>query len=514
MNLKDIKIGRRILLVFTIIFILNVLLLAYNRFSLIRIESKINSMYDNLNGIDLLIEADRDAYQSSIAISQALNPGINSDSKKLDKMIASMNENIGQVKTRFGKFRNIHLQGGGEKYREFDIFNSEYEKLMNHTVSIEQMFEKSDFNSIEKLYYGDYQGSFDILRDSMDKLTVKTLSDAENNYKLSFRETDNILMASSLMNLVIILLLVFSGFLLSRSITRPLNNAVKLAEKIANGDLTATIDVHSKDETGQLSKSMKIMTEKLSEVIRKVNNSSQTLASASGEITSTAQSLSEGANEQAANVQEMSASLEEMGSTINQNAENSRNTDEIAQKTASQAEEGGEAVLQTVDAMKKITEKITMIEDIAYQTNLLALNAAIEAARAGEHGKGFAVVAGEVRKLAEKSQGASKEIGELANSSTGISERAVNLLNEMVPNIKKTADLIQDISSASEQQDSGVNQINTGMEQLNQLTQQNASASQELASTSTVLNTHARELKEMMDFFKLDDSESDKKLIE
>ncbi len=509
MKLADIKIGRRIFIVFTVIFILNVLLLVYNWNSLIEIESKINLIYNNLKGIDLLIEADRDAYQSSIAISQALNPGINSNSKKLKKMIDSMNENIGQVKTRFGKFRKIHLDDGGEKYSEFDIFKSEYEKLRNHTSSIEKMFGTTDFSGVEKLYFGDYKTSFDNVRDSMDKLTGKTLTDAENNHKLSFGETENILLASNVINLVIILFLILSGYLLSRSITRPLNDAVTLAEKIADGDLSAKINALSKDETGRLSGAMRSMTDKLSEVIRKVNNSSNALASASEEITSTSQSLSEGANEQAANVEEISASLEEMGATINQNAENSRNTDEIAQKTAQQAEEGGEAVLQTVDAMKKITEKITMIEDIAYQTNLLALNAAIEAARAGEHGKGFAVVAGEVRKLAEKSQGASKEIGDLANSSAGISERAVNLLNEMIPNIKKTADLVQDISSASEQQDTGVTQINNGMEQLNQLTQQNASASEELASTSSLLNAHAGELKEMMSFFRLEGDDED-----
>jgi methyl-accepting chemotaxis protein len=231
------------------------------------------------------------------------------------------------------------------------------------------------------------------------------------------------------------------------------------------------------------------------------------LSSSASEMAQTVSMISDGAQSQAAGVEEIASSLEEIAATVSQNAANSRSTDEIAQKSSRETAEGGTAVRETVAAMKKITEKITLIEDIAYQTNLLALNAAIEAARAGEHGKGFAVVAGEVRKLAEKSQTASQEIGELAKDSVEIAEKAGRLLGSIVPSIEKTANLVQEISIASEQQDKGVRQIKEGMEQLNEITQQNAGASEELASTAEMLSAQALSLQNMVDDFdKADES--------
>ncbi len=225
------------------------------------------------------------------------------------------------------------------------------------------------------------------------------------------------------------------------------------------------------------------------------------LSSSASEMAQTVGMISEGAQSQAAGVEEIASSLEEIASTVSQNAANSKSTDDIAQKSSRETAEGGTAVRETVAAMKKITERITLIEDIAYQTNLLALNAAIEAARAGEHGKGFAVVAGEVRKLAEKSQTASQEIGELAKESVQIAERAGSLLGSIVPSIEKTANLVQEISIASEQQDRGVRQIKEGVEQLNEITQQNAGASEELASTAEMLSAQALSLQNMVDNF-------------
>ena len=222
------------------------------------------------------------------------------------------------------------------------------------------------------------------------------------------------------------------------------------------------------------------------------------LSSSASEMAQTVGMISEGAQSQAAGVEEIASSLEEIASTVSQNAANSKSTDDIAQKSSRETAEGGTAVRETVAAMKKITERITLIEDIAYQTNLLALNAAIEAARAGEHGKGFAVVAGEVRKLAEKSQTASQEIGELAKESVQIAERAGSLLGSIVPSIEKTANLVQD---------RGVRQIKEGVEQLNEITQQNAGASEELASTAEMLSAQALSLQNMVDNFdKADES--------
>ncbi len=289
----------------------------------------------------------------------------------------------------------------------------------------------------------------------------------------------------------------------TRSITRPLNQAVSAANALAEGDLTTQIEVTSTDETGKLLTAMRAMVTKLSTIITDVRSASDNLSSASEQVSATAQSLSQASSEQAASVEETSASIEQMSASINQNTENAKVTDGMASKAAREATEGGEAVKQTVSAMKSIADKIGIIDDIAYQTNLLALNAAIEAARAGEHGKGFAVVAAEVRKLAERSQVAAQEIGELASSSVGMAEKAGKLLDEIVPSINKTSDLVQEITAASEEQSSGVAQINTAMNQLNQITQQNASSSEELAATAEEMSGQAEQLQQLMSFFKV-----------
>jgi methyl-accepting chemotaxis protein len=294
------------------------------------------------------------------------------------------------------------------------------------------------------------------------------------------------------------------GFWVTRSITRPLSEAVGVADRLAQGDLTARIEVTSKDETGQLLAAMQNMVEKLSQIIGEVRGAASNLSSASEEVSATAQSISQATSEQAASVEETSASIEQMTASINQNTENAKVTDGMASKAAKEATEGGEAVRRTVGAMKQIADKIGIIDDIAYQTNLLALNAAIEAARAGEHGKGFAVVAAEVRKLAERAQVAAQEIGEVAGSSVELAERAGKLLDEIVPSINKTSDLVQEITAASEEQSSGVGQINTAMSQLNQITQQNASASEELAATSEEMSGQAEQLQQLMAFFRVE----------
>ena len=298
------------------------------------------------------------------------------------------------------------------------------------------------------------------------------------------------------------------AFWVTRSITRPLGEAVGVANSLSEGDFSVKIEVRSKDETGMLLNAMKNMVEKLSQIITEVRSAADNLSSASEEVSATAQSLSQASSEQAASVEETSASIEQMSASIGQNTENAKVTDGMASKAAKEATEGGEAVKETVTAMKSIAGKIGIIDDIAYQTNLLALNAAIEAARAGEHGKGFAVVAAEVRKLAERSQVAAQEIGELAGGSVDMAERAGKLLDEMVPSINKTSDLVQEITAASEEQSAGVGQINTAMSQLNQITQQNASSSEELAATAEEMSSQAEQLQQAMSFFHLEGNPS------
>ncbi len=270
----------------------------------------------------------------------------------------------------------------------------------------------------------------------------------------------------------------------------------------ARGDLTWRIERDYQGLFGQVKESGNRTAEELTRIITEVRAASDALTGAANQVSATAQSLSQAASEQAAGVEQTTSSIDEMSGSIAQNSDNAKVTDSMASKAANEATEGGEAVRQTVDAMKQIASKISIVDDIAYQTNLLALNAAIEAGRAGEHGRGFAVVAVEVRKLAERSQQAAKEIGDLAVNSVATAERAGHLLEEMVPSIRRTSDLVQEIAAASGEQSTAVGQISTAMGQLSKATQQNAAASEELAATSEELSGQAEQLQETVSFFK------------
>jgi methyl-accepting chemotaxis protein len=288
-------------------------------------------------------------------------------------------------------------------------------------------------------------------------------------------------------------------------VVEPVNDVMASLAAMEQGNLTRTVDGDYRGKLRELRDMVNNTINKLSGVIGEVRSAADALSSASEEVSATAQSMSQATSEQAASVEETSASVEQMSASINQNTENAKVTDGMATQASSEAVQGGEAVKETVSAMKSIAGKIGIIDDIAYQTNLLALNAAIEAARAGEHGKGFAVVAAEVRKLAERSQVAAQEIGELAESSVDMAESAGKLLDTIVPSIKLTSDLVQEITAASEEQSAGVSQINTAMDQLNQITQQNASSSEELAATSEEMSGQAAQLQELMAFFTVGD---------
>ena len=275
-----------------------------------------------------------------------------------------------------------------------------------------------------------------------------------------------------------------------------------LAERLADGDLSVSVTLRS--DKDDMLKAMGEMVGRLKEVVGEVQSGASNVAAGSEELSASAQVLSQGSTEQAAAVEESAAAVQQMNSSISQNADNARQTEAIAVKSARDARESGEAVASAVEAMKQIVNRISIIEEIARQTDLLALNAAVEAARAGEHGKGFAVVAAEVRKLAERSQVAASQITDLSRDTSGVAERAGNLLNMLVPSIQKTAELVQEISASCQEQSNGAGQVSKALQQLDQVIQSNAAAAEELASTSEQLSGQAEQLQSAVGFFKLD----------
>ncbi len=311
--------------------------------------------------------------------------------------------------------------------------------------------------------------------------------------------------------IVVLIIGVVVSVIITRMIVKPMFLGVEFAQKVAKGDLTATVAVDQKDEIGILADALRQMVTRLRDIIAQIKMAVNNTAAGSDELSASAEEMSQGASEQSASAEEVSSTMEQMTANISQNADNAVMTEKIAVKSAEDALEGGESVARTVKAMRDITEKILFIEEIARQTDLLALNAAIEAARAGDNGRGFAVVASEVRKLAERSQTAATEIKKQSISSVAAAEQAGEMLKTLVPDIQKTAELVQEISATSQEQKTATDQVNTAIQQLDNVIQQNSSVSEEMAATSEELASQADQLQMAIEFFKVQDDPGKRK---
>jgi methyl-accepting chemotaxis protein len=424
------------------------------------------------------------------------------DRERYERQVVEMEAN---VKTAMDHYRADELDAAEkEQLRLFDELWPQYLDKLRGVLAVSRAA-AGDVIEQQAAFAGVQQA--DSLRErvnaTLDKLTELSVTAAKANRETAagiYADSRTVLLLALGVGVLIAMVL---GTLIAGIIARALAEARDVLELVSQGDLTAKIVVDTKDETGQLLAALQRTVGKLSEVLSEVRSGAVALSSASSQVAASSQSLSQGTSEQAASVEETTASLEQMSASVTQNAENARQCETMATKGAGDAGDSGSAVRETVEAMKSIAGKISIIEEIAYQTNLLALNAAIEAARAGEHGRGFAVVATEVRKLAERSQLASKEIGQMASASVAVAERSGGLLAELVPAIQKTTSLVQEVSAASNEQAAGVQQMNKAVTQLDAVTQRNASSAEELASTAEELAGQAEALQQQVAFFKL-----------
>lgn len=506
------KIGYRLAFVFAVIIALNITSLLYNKYGLETLHNNLDQIYNtNFMSVEYLIEADRDAYQSSVAITNAFFYARSYETEKTKKELGSIIENIDQVKTRYSKFAKLYDTQSKQHLKSIDsIFWANYNLTRIFTDSIINNIEKKQVNNAVTLYYGDYSNYFELMRNAMDQFTGIHLEESQATYNASNETTQAIVMSSIIITLSIILAVILLSYVLIKSITVPLAKAVEITKAVANGNLTfKTEQIEGTDETSTVLRSINDMTEKIKDIVQNIRQGSDNIVNSSNQINEGATQIAQGASEQAASTEQVSSSIEQMSANITQNSENAQQTEQIALLVAEQMNEVQRAVNETVQSMKTITNKIQVINEISEKTNLLAVNAAIEAARAGEQGKGFAVVAGEVRKLAENSQAAALEIAEISTKSVIVAENSGTLLSGVIPDVQRTAQLVQEITAANIEQSSGTKQINQAIQQLTSVTQENSASSEEFSANSFELKNQATALNNAISFFKISKEEID-----
>lgn len=509
----SLKIGERLLLAYALVALTMIITSVYTLLNMQEIKVLNSSLFEkNLMAIDYLLEADRDAYQSRLALMHAIN---NRDAKLTDELKDDIKSNLKQVDERYHKYAEIYQVSTTLGFMKQDsIFQDNFPEWSYFTDTIIFLVENRDIQTANTLYETTYSLHFDQMRESLNQSTEILMANAERENEEVKNIAVQALIVVLILSCIFLIIVVISGVTVTRSITIPLKQLVYNTKQIAIGNLSTEMKIRRNDELGELAKSFNTTTYQLRSIISSIKESISNVNNGSQQISQSAQQIASGSNEQASSAEEIGSSIEEMVSTINQNAENAQETQEISAKAQKGIIEGHEATNNTLETMQNISEKIIVINDIAEKTDLLAINAAIEAARAGEFGEGFAVVATEVRKLAENTKKAGNEIIELVTSSLKVAKKSGEVLTQIVPDVQNTATLIQEITAASLEQNANANQINKAVQQFNSVVQQNSATAEELSASSEQLAAQSQSLQDAIGFFTLDKKASQIELVQ
>ncbi|MEW6236062.1 MAG: methyl-accepting chemotaxis protein [Candidatus Omnitrophota bacterium] len=462
--------------------------------------------------LDYLIEVDRDLQQLLVAERSMIFCDAATDQFK--QLAADYNDNYNQMEERWQKYKAL-CQNEEEQtlFPQFEKSRDEWKAISQQIVDGRSADTREGRRLALDLSLGIAQEKFEATRAYLDQLQQILLKISQTDH-----ETANASYGRNVFDFFFIMVIgliagILLSYLINKGITNPLAKCMRMIQDLSAGKLNQSLDIDQKDEIGVIAGELAQMSASLREIIQGIQQSAEQVAASSEHLSTSSQSLAQGATEQASNLEEAAKTIDDLIRTIGNNSKNARQTEDVSSKAAVEADRGGQAVMETVDAMKTIADKITIINDISDQTNLLALNAAIEAARAGEMGKGFAVVAVEVRKLAERSQVAAKEIGEMAKSSVVKAEEAGALIQSVVPDIKNASELVRQISANCNEQTQSGEQLRTVIHQLEQVTRENSSSSEECASSSEELAAQAQSLQEMVSHFDIGETTMDKKRL-